>query len=245
MLSTTGQQRPLLWPWRPVWPDLAIYWTLGNFLKPLATNNLPKSPTFLGNFCKGVKIFNFSSEIIFRQLLLKFGDFFWSHWRQYREFLSFSMVVFLDTLLNVNKTMRKQIKLLGQVRCRLFIILVFDILLWVELTYFLLPEQDTFWVAKSNFLNKVSQWFIRSCGRLRDPKNFMTFLKNGPTPASFSFIFRLFKQTSIQIIQQINVKNVYPVYGTGIQTHGLMQHESSPITTRPGLPAENFITLFG
>ena len=52
-----------------VWPDLAIFWTLGNFLKPLAAINLPKSPTFLGKFCKGVKIFHFSSEIIFRQLL--------------------------------------------------------------------------------------------------------------------------------------------------------------------------------
>ena len=29
----------------------AIYWTYGNFSKPLATINLPKSPTFLGNFC--------------------------------------------------------------------------------------------------------------------------------------------------------------------------------------------------
>ena len=38
--------------------------TLGNFLKTLARINLPKSPTFLCNFCKGVKIFKFSSEII-------------------------------------------------------------------------------------------------------------------------------------------------------------------------------------
>ena len=52
-----------------VWPDLAIYLDLGNFLKLLATIQLPKSPAFLGNFCKGVKIFTFSSEIIFRQLL--------------------------------------------------------------------------------------------------------------------------------------------------------------------------------
>ena len=52
----------------PVWPDCSIYWTLGNFSKPLATFNLQKS-TFIGNFCKGVKIFNFSSEIIFGQLL--------------------------------------------------------------------------------------------------------------------------------------------------------------------------------
>ena len=41
----------------PVWPDWAIYWTFGNFSKPLAPINLPKSPTFLGIFCKGVKIY--------------------------------------------------------------------------------------------------------------------------------------------------------------------------------------------
>ena len=42
-----------------VWPGWAIYWTLGNFLKPLATIILPKPPTFLGKFCKGVKIHPF------------------------------------------------------------------------------------------------------------------------------------------------------------------------------------------
>ena len=46
------------------------------------------------------------------------------------------------------------------------------------------------------------------------------FFKNGPTPASFSFIFGLFKQT-LQFLQQINVKNVHPVYGAGIWTHDL------------------------
>ena len=56
--------------------DWVIYWTLGNFFKPLATINMPKSPTFLGNFCKGVKIYPFPIEIIFGQLLLTFGDFF-------------------------------------------------------------------------------------------------------------------------------------------------------------------------
>ena len=55
--------------YRPVWPDWAIYWTLGNFLKPLGTINLSKSPIFLGNFCKGIKFFDFFSEIIFGQLL--------------------------------------------------------------------------------------------------------------------------------------------------------------------------------
>ena len=47
--------------WWPVWPELAIFCTLGNFLKPFATINLPKSPTFLDNFCKRVKIYHFSS----------------------------------------------------------------------------------------------------------------------------------------------------------------------------------------
>ena len=49
--------------------------SLGKFLKPLATINLPKSLTFLCNFSKVVKIYHFSSEIIFGLLLLTFGDF--------------------------------------------------------------------------------------------------------------------------------------------------------------------------
>ena len=49
--------------------------TLGKFSKPVATISLPKYPTLLGNSCEGVKIFNFSSEIIFGQLSQTFGDF--------------------------------------------------------------------------------------------------------------------------------------------------------------------------
>ena len=48
----------------------------GQLLKHLATINLAKSPTFLGNFCKGFKIYHFFSEINFGQLLQTFGDFF-------------------------------------------------------------------------------------------------------------------------------------------------------------------------
>ena len=36
----------------------------------------PNPPTLLGNFCKGVKIYPFSSQIIFGQLLQTFGDVF-------------------------------------------------------------------------------------------------------------------------------------------------------------------------
>ena len=35
------------------------------------------------------------------------------------------------------------------------------------------------------------------------------------------FGFGLFKQTSLQFLQQIYVKNVHPVYGAGSQTHDL------------------------
>ena len=54
---------------------------------------------------------------------------------------------------------------------------------------------------------------------LLNPYQILVFL-NGPSSASFSFYFRLFKQT-LQFLQKINVKNVHPVYGAGNQTHGL------------------------
>ena len=41
----------------------------------MATISLPKSTTFLANFCKGVKNCNFYSEIIFGQLLWTIGNF--------------------------------------------------------------------------------------------------------------------------------------------------------------------------
>ena len=54
---------------------LGNFYTLSNFLKHVAKIILFESPTFLGNFCKGVKIFHFSSEIIFGHLLQTFGNF--------------------------------------------------------------------------------------------------------------------------------------------------------------------------
>ena len=43
---------------------------------PWAAINMPKSPTFLGNLCKCVKIYHFSSKIIFGQFLEIFDNFF-------------------------------------------------------------------------------------------------------------------------------------------------------------------------
>ena len=71
--------------------------------------------------------------------------------------------------------------------------------------------------------------------RLRELLSKGVFSKNGPTPASFSFIFGLFKQT-IQFLQQINVIKC----PSSIQRWDLnpqpFEHDSSPINTRPGLP---------
>ena len=47
-----------------------------------------------------------------------------------------------------------------------------------------------------------------------------SFLNEWAIPGLFFVYFRLFKQT-LQFSQQINVKNVHPVYGAGIQTHNL------------------------
>ena len=66
---------------------------------------------------------------------------------------------------------------------------------------------------------------------------------NGPTPAPFSFIFGLFKQTSIQL-QQINVKKCPTSLRHRDSNPQPFKHELSPITTRPGLPSKWLINTF-
>ena len=56
-----------------VWPDWAIYWTL-------ATIILSKSPTFLGNFCKGIKIIYFLVKSYLGNFYWHWAIFIWSHW---------------------------------------------------------------------------------------------------------------------------------------------------------------------
>ena len=60
----------------PVWPDWAIYCTLGNFSKPVATIILP---TFLGNFCKAVKIFIVPVKSFLGNFFRHLVNFYWSH----------------------------------------------------------------------------------------------------------------------------------------------------------------------
>ena len=58
--------------------------------------------------------------------------------------------------------------------------------------------------------------------------------KNGPSLASFLFIFGLFKQT-IQFLPQINVKKCPSSIRRQDSNPQPLKDESSPITTRPGI----------
>ena len=81
---------------KSVWPDWAIYYTLGNFLKPLETINLPKPPTFLGNFCKGVKSIIFLVKSFLGNIYRNVAIFFRSHCS---ECSSFEIPYFLNRTL--------------------------------------------------------------------------------------------------------------------------------------------------
>ena len=63
-----------------VWLDWVIYCTLGNFSKPIARIIFPKLPTYSSNFCKVVKIFNFSSEIFLGNFYRHLATFYLSNW---------------------------------------------------------------------------------------------------------------------------------------------------------------------
>ena len=53
---------------------------IGLLVSSNPTISLPKSTTFLGNFCKGVKNYHFSSKIILGNFYRHLETFYWSHW---------------------------------------------------------------------------------------------------------------------------------------------------------------------
>ena len=74
--SRCVQAKPSLWvrqQWDQIFHFIALWATLQSLGQQLC------------KFCKGVKIFHSSSEIIFGQLLCTFDDFFWSRWMRERE----------------------------------------------------------------------------------------------------------------------------------------------------------------
>ena len=69
---------------------------------------------------------------------------------------------------------------------------------------------------------------------------------NGPTSASFIVYFRSFQINIITNLQQINVKNVHPVYSARIRTHDLQNMNILPLTTSSRqFIINNYIKLVG
>ena len=67
----------------PVWPDWGDLLDFGKFLKPLATLNLPKSPTFLGIFVKVSKSIIFLVKQFLGDFYRHLAIFFWSLWAEH------------------------------------------------------------------------------------------------------------------------------------------------------------------
>ena len=65
---------------RAVWPDWPLYWTLGNFLKPLAAINLTKIWHILRQFLKVSKYIIFLVKSFLGNFCRHLAIFFWSHW---------------------------------------------------------------------------------------------------------------------------------------------------------------------
>ena len=57
---------------------------------------------------------------------------------------------------------------------------------------------------------------------------FQNWLNKWAIPGPFLIYFGLFQTNINTILQQINVKNVHPVYGTGIRTHDLKNMSLHP-----------------
>ena len=66
----------------PVWPECAIFCTLGNHLKLVATITLRKSHTLLAIFVKVSKLFIFLEESFLGNFYRHLAILIWSHWEE-------------------------------------------------------------------------------------------------------------------------------------------------------------------
>ena len=90
----------------PVWQDWVIYWTLGNFSKPLATISLPKSPTFLDNFAMMSKSLIFLVKSFLVNFYRHLATFYWSHCLSLSFHLSVTYTYYLSLSLSLCKNWR-------------------------------------------------------------------------------------------------------------------------------------------
>ena len=162
-----------------VWPYWAIYWTLGNFLKPMATISLPKSPTFLGNFWK---VWQF---IIF--LVKSFLANFYTHLAIFSGHTDNGPKV--DVINDVLEEIEITIKI--EKFCS-------EALTFVKLQSNAILQQKIFtscwWLLKWPISVVLSVQFYR-------------VFFNGPSPASFSLIKSF--QYTVDSIQMLNINNFF------------------------------------
>ena len=69
------------------------------------------------------------------------------------------------------------------------------------------------------------------------------FLKKWANPASFSFIFGLFKQTLLQFLQQIKCEKCPSSIQCRDSNSQPTDYQSPPLTTRPGLPFYHVVII--
>ena len=113
------------------------------------------------------------------------------------------------------------------------------------------PGLAMFWksyVSKFKAFYFTDNFTMKNCDfnqRYPLPSKLFRFLKNNLRVAHIKktqmmsltfFLFSVILKQKWQFLQQINVKNVRPVFGAGIRTCNF-QNKSHPITSRPGLPA--------
>ena len=101
------------------------------------------------------------------------------------------------------------------------------------------PYSDTYPKGECSLLSPIR--VAVQCRYAPTNKEWSSFLvdvifKKWANPGLLLFIFDLFKQTSLQILQQIHVKKCPSRKRCGDSNPQPLKHESPPITTRPGLP---------
>ena len=95
------------------------------------------------------------------------------------------------------------------------------------------------WILK----HKIHIWQYFAAIGNRNILHVMFFFLNGPSPASFSFIFGIFQTNLNKILQQINVKKCPSSLRHWDSNTWPSECESPPITTRPGLPSHIYLGI--
>ena len=116
---------------------------MGNFSKPLARIIWPKSPTFLGNFCKGVKFLFFLVKSYLGNFNRHLAIFFWSHW---------------PICVTYHRHEKKQIRFYNKAKIRITFLLAAASAPATQTlfeSFLVSTKKNTFWLRRKVFFNRV------------------------------------------------------------------------------------------